>query len=68
MVIRNFGCVNGFGFGLSHVSGVIWYRLVVDGMLGGCGELGVIVLLVILLIRDKAQQILDSLLLIVRER
>ena len=37
LVIRNFGCVNGFGFGLSHVSGVIWYRLVVDGMLGGCG-------------------------------
>ena len=68
LVIRNFGCVNGFGLGSSHVSGVVWYRLVVDGMLDGCGKLGAIVLLVILLIRDKAQQIVDSLLHIVRER
>ena len=53
LVTRNFGCVNGFGLGSSHVSGVVWYRLVLDGRLGGRGELGAIVLLVILLIRDK---------------
>ena len=69
MVIRNFGCVNGFVLGSIHVSHVVWYRLVVDSRLGGCGELGAIVLLVIHLIRDKeAQQIVDYLLHIVRER
>ena len=68
LVIRNFGCGHGFGLGLSHISGVICYRLVVDGMPCGCGGLGAIVLLVILLICDKAQHILDSLIHIVRER
>ena len=68
MVIRNFGRVNGFGLGSSHVSGVVWYRLVIDGRFGGRGELGSIVLLVILLILDKVQQIVDSLIHIVRGR
>ena len=68
MVIRNFGRVNDFGLGSSHVSGVVWYRLVVDGRFGGHGELGEIVLLVILLIRDKSQHIVDYLIHIVRER
>ena len=58
--------MNGFCLGLRHVSGVIWYRLAVDVMIGGSGELGAIVLLVILLIREKAQQVVDSLLRIVR--
>ena len=67
MVIRSFGRVNDFGLVSSHVSGVVRYRLVVDGRFGVRGELGAIVLLVILLIRDKYQQIVDYLINIVRE-
>ena len=67
MVNRNFGRVNEFilGIGSSHVSGVVWDSLIVDDGLGGSGELGEIALLAIILIHDKSQHIVDSLIRIV---
>ena len=55
LVIRNFCRVNGFGLGSSHVSGVVWDRIVVDDGLSECGGLGEIVLLITLLVHDEAQ-------------
>ena len=58
--------MNGLDLGSSHISGIVWDHNVVDGELGGSGEIGAIDPLVILLIHDEARQIVDSLLHIVR--
>ena len=52
LVIHNLGCVYGLGLGSIHISGNIWDYFVVDGRLGGRGELGAIALIVILLTHD----------------
>ena len=60
--------MNRFGLGSIHASGIVWDRLVVYGGLGGCGKLGSIAPLVILLVHDEAQKVVEFLLHIVRER
>ena len=37
LVIRNLGLVNSFGLGAIHISGIIWYFLIIDSGLGGSG-------------------------------
>ena len=37
LVIRNLGLVNSFGLGAIHISGIIWYCLIIDSGLGGSG-------------------------------
>ena len=68
LVIHNFCHVNGFSLGSIHVNVSFCDHPVVDGGLGGRGELGVVALLVILLVHDKAQNIVDPLLHIIRDR
>ena len=58
----------GFSLGSNRICGVVQNRLIVDGQLGGNGELGAIAMLLVILVHDKAHQIVNPLTHIVRER
>ena len=60
--------MNGLCLGLKHIHGVVRTILVVNGRLGGCGELGTIAHFVVILVHDEAHQVVDFLLHIARER
>ena len=60
--------MNGFSLGLYHIRGIVRDRLIVDGRLGGRGEIESIEMLVVVLVQDDAHQIVNPLLHIVQER
>ena len=66
--IRNFVLVNGFSLGSYHIRVVVRNRIIVDGRLGGRGEIDVIAMLLVVLVPDKSHQIVNHLLHIVHER
>ena len=68
MVICNFGCMNGLCLGSNQICGVVWNILVINGRLGGSGELGTIAHLVVVLLHDEAHQAVDSVLHILHDR
>ena len=67
LAIHNFGRMNGLCLGPNHICGVVRNNLVVNGRIGGRVELGVITQLLVILVHDKAHQVVDYLLHIVRE-
>ena len=60
--------MHGFGLGLYHLHGVVWDRLIIDGRIFGCGELGLISIIVVILVQNEAHKIINPLAHIEREK